>query len=53
MRPEQILAEPARILTQAQREHYFEHGFVGVQDVVPADLLTELQKTTAGCTKPC
>ncbi len=52
MRPEQILAEPARILTQAQREHYFEHGFVGVQDVVPADLLTELQKTTAGCTKP-
>ena len=52
MRPEQILAEPARILTQAQREHYFEHGFVGVQDVVPAVLLTELQKTTSGCTKP-
>ena len=48
MRPEQILAEPARILTHAQREHYFEHGFVGVQDVVPADLLTELQKTTVG-----
>ena len=47
MRPEQILAEPARILTQAQREHYFEHGFVGVQDVVPADILAELQKTTA------
>ena len=47
MRPEQILAEPARILTQSQREHYFEHGFVGVQDVVPADILAELQKTTA------
>ena len=47
MRPEQILAEPARTLTQAQREHYFEHGFVGVQDVVPADILAELQKTTA------
>ena len=47
MRPEQILAEPARILTQAQREHYFEHGFVGVRDVVPADILAELQKTTA------
>jgi len=47
MRPEHILAEPARVLTQAQREHYFEHGFVGVQDVVPADILAELQKTTA------
>lgn len=47
MTPEQILAEPARILTQAQREYYFEHGFIGVQDVVPGNVLAELQKTTA------
>lgn len=47
MTPEKILAEPARVLTQAQREHYFEHGFVGIQEVVPADVLAELQKTTA------
>jgi ectoine hydroxylase len=46
MTPEQILAEPARILTQEKREHYFEHGFVGVQEIVPKDVLAELQKTT-------
>ena len=37
MTPEEILKEPPRVLTQAQREHYFEHGYVGVQSLVPAD----------------
>jgi hypothetical protein len=48
MRPEEILQQPARVLTQAQREYYFEHGFVGVQELLPADLLAELQSVTAG-----
>ncbi len=47
MTPDKILAEPARVLSQAQREHYFEHGFVGVNEIVPQDILQELQKTTA------
>ncbi len=47
MTPEEILTQPARVLTQAQREHYFEHGFVGVESLVPADLLSELQAVTA------
>lgn len=46
MRPEEILNEPSRILTQSQREHYFEHGVVGVAELVPANILSELQQTT-------
>ena len=48
MIPQEILKRPARILSQAQREHYFEHGFVGVEELLPADLLAELQQVTAG-----
>ena len=46
MTPEEILSFPARVLTQAQREHYFEHGYVGVESLVPPDTLSELQAVT-------
>ena len=46
MTPEQVLSYAPRVLTQAQREHYFEHGFVGVEDFVPAETLTGLQQVT-------
>ncbi len=46
MTPEEILLYPARILRQAQREHYFEHGYVGVESLVPPDTLSELQAVT-------
>lgn len=46
MKAEQILKEPARVLTQAQREYYFEHGFVGVPELLPAELLAQLQRVT-------
>jgi ectoine hydroxylase len=46
MTPEQILAYPSRVLTQAQRQQYFEHGYVGVQELVPADILAKLQAVT-------
>ena len=46
MTPEEILAEPARVLSQAQREHYFEKGFVGAEGLVPADVLAELIRVT-------
>ncbi len=46
MTPEEILSYPARVLTQAQREHYFEHGFVGIESLVPAETLGELQAVT-------
>ena len=46
MTPEEILAEPARVLTQEQREHYFTHGYVSVERLVPAESLAELQTVT-------
>ena len=47
MIPEEILAYPARVLTQAQREQYFEQGYVGVESLVPQDVLAEVQAVTA------
>ena len=47
MNAEQILKTPPRVLTQAQREHYFEHGYVGVEGLVPADIVAELVNVTA------
>jgi len=47
MKAEEILKEPARVLSQTQREHYFEHGFVGVKELVPTDLLSDLQRVTS------
>ena len=47
MTPEQILSYPPRVLTQVQREQYFEHGYVSVPELVPQDVLAELQATTA------
>ena len=46
MTPEEVLSYPARVLTQAQREHYFEHGYIGVESLVPQDTLAELQRVT-------
>lgn len=46
MTPDEILSFPAKVLTQAQREHYFEHGFVGVDGVVDETVLSNLQRIT-------
>ncbi len=47
MSPEEILSQPARVLTQAQREHYFEYGYVGVESLAPADVVAELVNVTS------
>jgi len=46
MTPDEILSHPARVLTQAQREKYFTDGFVSVEEIVPADVLAEVQRVT-------
>jgi len=46
MTPEAILKEPARILTQTQREHYFEKGFVSGESLVPLEMLQTLISVT-------
>ena len=47
MTPEEILSHPARVLDQAQREKYFTDGYVSVEEIVPLDVLSELQDVTA------
>ena len=46
MTPQDILSHPPRVLTQAQREHYFEQGYVGVESLVPKETLDELIAVT-------
>ena len=47
MTPETILARRPRVLTQAQREHYFQHGYLGAPAVVPRAWLDRLNECTA------
>lgn len=46
MTPEEILSHAPRVLTQAQREYYFENGFVSVESLVPKNTLDELLGVT-------
>ena len=43
MTPEEILDQPAQVLTQAQRESYMQDGFLLAEGIVDAALLTRLQ----------
>jgi hypothetical protein len=42
MTPEDILANPPRVLSQAQRERYFETGFLAAEGLVPQEWLRRL-----------
>ena len=42
----QILEREPKILTQAQRQQYFDHGYVGVPGLVGEDWLTPLRQVT-------
>lgn len=46
MTPKEIQSYPSRVLTEAQRAHYFEHGYVGVPGLVPAQIVAELLQVT-------
>ena len=46
MKQEDILSYPARALTQKQREHYFEKGYVAAEGLVPGEVLSELLAVT-------
>ena len=47
MTPEQVLSHEPRALSQDQREHYFEAGYLLVPSLVPDDRLQELNEVTA------
>jgi len=46
MTPEQILAIPPRILTQAQREAYFSQGYILLEKIIGDDWIGKLRDAT-------
>ena len=48
MTPEDVLAVPAKVLTQAQRESYFEKGYLLVEKAIDEDWLARLRAVTDG-----
>ena len=46
MTPEAILAYPPRVLSQAQRESYFENGYLVVESLIPEDVIDRLNEVT-------
>lgn len=46
MTPEQVLSIPAKVLSQAQREFYFENGYILLEKIVPDDWIERLRATT-------
>ncbi|MCZ6887804.1 MAG: phytanoyl-CoA dioxygenase family protein [Gammaproteobacteria bacterium] len=47
MKRQQILERPALMLTQVQRGHYFDHGYVGAPAVIGQGWLDRLNECTA------
>lgn len=47
MTPEAILRHPARILTEAQRAHYFATGFLAAERLIPPPWLHRLHELSA------
>jgi ectoine hydroxylase len=45
--PEDILAHPALLLSQAQREFYFENGYLLAERVIPDTIVERLRAATA------
>src|SRR5438445_798206 len=46
MQPDEVLAHESRVLTQEQREFYFENGYLLVEAVVPPEWLEGLRAVT-------
>ncbi len=46
MTPENILSQAPTVLTQKQREFYFENGYLLIEKIVPDDWLEKLRVTT-------
>ncbi len=47
MTPEQILARPAKILSDAQRRDYFDKGYVMVASIIPQNWIDRLLNVTS------
>jgi hypothetical protein len=46
MTPEQVLAIPPRVLTQAQREFYFSEGYILLEAIIGDEWVRKLRDAT-------
>ena len=46
MTPEQVLSYPARVLSQKQREFYFDNGYISVDSLIEGEWLDRLHAVT-------
>ena len=46
MTPEQVLSNKPKVLTQKQRESYFEKGYLLVENAIPKDWLERMRAVT-------
>jgi ectoine hydroxylase-related dioxygenase (phytanoyl-CoA dioxygenase family) len=46
MTPEQVLAIPPKVLSEKQREFYFENGYLLVEKAIPEDAVERLRRVT-------
>ena len=46
MTPEEILAVPAKVLSQAQRQFYFDNGYLLVESIIPTTLVEKMRRVT-------
>lgn len=46
MTPEEILSQEPRVLTQKQRESYFENGYILLERIIPAERIETLRAVT-------
>ena len=44
MSPEQILSHPPKVLSQEEREDYFDSGYVKVEELIPKNTLVQLRR---------
>jgi ectoine hydroxylase-related dioxygenase (phytanoyl-CoA dioxygenase family) len=48
VKPEEVVAQPAKVLSQEQRESYFENGYLLLEGVVSEEWVRRLLAVTAG-----
>lgn len=47
MTPKEVLRHPARLLSDVERQHYFDHGYVVADQLLPEDWLQKLRAAAA------
>ncbi|WP_119681727.1 phytanoyl-CoA dioxygenase family protein [Indioceanicola profundi] len=51
MTPENVLSNPPRVLSQKQREFYFENGYLLLERIIPDEVIDQLRRVTAEVVK--